>query len=138
MQFTVNKNIKRIIREKGLDVREVAAKAKLPEVILQSIIECACEPSDDEIVDLAAALRTPLAELFRVPECRACKRWTRFYTKTSAGLFVEADYGLCVKQGFQGVREPRKVCEDFCTMKGLTEEEIMEALVPTHSGAWEE
>ncbi len=114
--YTVNKNIQRIIREKGLTAREVAEAAGISEAVLFSIARCKRKVYADEAAGLAAALRVPINELFWIPkqkkECSTCDRWAQFYMKTNAGLFIKADYGLCMKSGHWGVRGPREVCEE--------------------------
>lgn len=66
--YIVNKNIQRIIREKGLDADKVARAAGISEAVLSNIVRCKRKVYADEVVDLAAALRTSIAELFREPE----------------------------------------------------------------------
>lgn len=66
--YIVNKNIQRIIREKGLDADKVARAAGISEAVLSNIVRCKRKVYADEVADLAAALRTSIAELFREPE----------------------------------------------------------------------
>lgn len=114
--YLVNKNIQRIIREKGLASNKVARAAGISEAVLSNIVRCKRKVYADEVADLAAALRTSVAELFRVPErkreCRTCQRWAQFYMQTHGGPFMKADYGLCMKPGHWGVHEPKESCEE--------------------------
>lgn len=114
--YTVNINIQRIMREKGVDAHKVARAAGISKAVLSNIVRCKRKVYADEVADIAAALRVPVANLFQIPECkkecRTCQRWTQFYMQTYGGPFMKVDYGLCMRPGHGGVRDPKDVCED--------------------------
>ena len=64
MQFIVNKNIKRIISEKGLRQKDVAAKLLIKPEVISNICCCKRRVYAEEVVPIATALQVPIDALF--------------------------------------------------------------------------
>lgn len=65
MQFVVNKNIARILKEKGIRQKEVALKAGFGVMVISNIVNCKRNVYADEVVPIALALGVQIEELFR-------------------------------------------------------------------------
>lgn len=65
MQFRVNKNIKRIISEKGLRQKDVAAKIGISPQVCSNICSCSRHVYADEVLPIATALQCSIEDLFK-------------------------------------------------------------------------
>lgn len=74
MQFRVNKNIKRIISQKGLRQKDVAAKIGIKPEVLSNICCCKRRVYADEVTGIAKALSVPVCALFSKPECEKIEK----------------------------------------------------------------
>ena len=63
--YLVNKNIRRIIREKGLTANKVARAAGISEAVLSNIVMCKRKVYADEVIPIAAALQVSIEDLFQ-------------------------------------------------------------------------
>lgn len=63
--YTVNRNIQRIIREKGLEARKVAGSAGISEAELSNIVRHKRKVYADEVIPIAAALQVSIEDLFQ-------------------------------------------------------------------------
>lgn len=65
MQFRVNKNIKRIISEKGLRQKDVAAKLLIKPEVISNICCCKRRVYADEVLPIATALQCSVEDLLK-------------------------------------------------------------------------
>lgn len=63
--YLVNKNIQRIIKEKGLKKTAVAKRAGIKNTAFWMVCSCKRPVYADEICPIAAALGVPIDELFK-------------------------------------------------------------------------
>lgn len=68
MQFTVNRNITRILREKGLRQGETADRAGLDRKVFSNIVRRKRKVYADEVVPIASAMGVTIEELFQGAE----------------------------------------------------------------------
>lgn len=99
-EYVVNKNIQRIMREKGMDARKVASAAGISEAVLSNIVRCKRKVYADEVITLAAALQVLIEELFKnaeqfEPRCENCEHWWPFYLRCGESGSIIARHGLC-------------------------------------------
>lgn len=64
MQFLVNKNIRRILRESAKQQKKVAERAGMSEMVFSNICRCKRKVYADEVVPIAAALGVCIEDLF--------------------------------------------------------------------------
>ena len=65
MQFIVNKNVKKIMSQKGLRQKAVAAKIGMKPVVLSNICRCKRHVYADEVLAIATALQCSIEDLFQ-------------------------------------------------------------------------
>lgn len=65
MNNVVNRNIGRIIQEKGLKRGDVARDAGISEAVLSNIVRCKRKVYADEVIPIAAALQVTVEDLFQ-------------------------------------------------------------------------
>lgn len=64
MQFTVNKNIQRIIQETGQKQGDVADQAGINRKVFSNICRCKRKVYADEVIPIAQAMGVTIEELF--------------------------------------------------------------------------
>lgn len=65
MQFVVNKNVVRILREKGIPQKDAANSAGMSEGVFSNIVRCRRKVYADEVIPIARAIGVSIEELFR-------------------------------------------------------------------------
>lgn len=68
MQFLVNKNIRRILRESAKQQKKVAERAGMSEMVFGNICRCKRKVYADEVVPIAIALGVSIEALFSVED----------------------------------------------------------------------
>lgn len=64
MQFTVNKNIERILRETGQRQSDAADRAGFSRAVFSNIVRCKRKVYANEVVPIALAIGVSIEELF--------------------------------------------------------------------------
>ena len=64
MQFTVNKNIGRLLRETGQSQASVSLQAGISRAVLSNIVRCKRKVYADEVVPIATAMGVSVESLF--------------------------------------------------------------------------
>lgn len=65
MQFIVNKNIRRILKQKGIQQKDAATRAGLGEMTFSNIVNCRRKVYADELVRIATALECSINDLVK-------------------------------------------------------------------------
>ena len=64
MQFTVNKNIGRLLRQMGKSQAAVSRRAGISSAVLSNIVRCKRKVYADEVVPIATAMGVSVESLF--------------------------------------------------------------------------